>query len=271
MTHNHFYEQLDALMKIAPTLFAISMTAISATTSHANILQAFDLSEDFISCESHVALPDGYQFATQTADCQYHENLAVISKNGKYGYATPQGKIIIEPIFEMAENFDNGLALIKQNGKYGYLNPKGTIAIKPQFDNAWGFWENRAKIEQHGRYGFIDKKGKIIINPTYTQTGDWFENGLVRVQINNKWGFIDKDGKLIVKPIYDIAADFSEGLASVGIKYADSYRYGFINSKGELVIDTIYDIPANFIDDIAFVIKDNRAFYIDKQGREVGF
>lgn len=142
-------------MKLAciPCLIALCCKAAIAQDA-----KTFDLTEEFVSCESRISLPEGYHFAKESEDCQYNENLTVVTKDGKYGYANTHGKIIIEPMFDMAENFDDGMALIKQGKRYGYINPKGRIVIKPQFAGAWGFWEGRAKIESNGKYGFIDKR-----------------------------------------------------------------------------------------------------------------
>lgn len=249
------------LSKLLPVLMLIPALAHAEPSSP-------DSADHALACESQITLPAGHHFVHQTEDCQYNENLAVIKKGSLYGYANAEGKIVIEPQFDFADSFDDGLALIKQDGKYGFINPKGTLVIKPKFDDAWGFWEGRAKIKQDGKYGFIDKKGKVIIAARYPNTGDWFENGLVRVQIDGKWGYLNKDGKTIVAPTFDTAEDFSEGLASIGIKGSDGYKYGHINPKGELIIPAIYDAPANFIDGLAFVIKDSRAYYIDKTGKE---
>lgn len=93
----------------------------------------------------------------------------------------------------------------------------------------------------------------------------------MRVKVDGKWGFIDKNGQQVIGPTYDVAEDFSEGLASVGIKGDDGYKYGYINPRGDLVIQAIYDTPANFIEGIAYVIHDDHAHYIDKNGKEVAF
>lgn len=250
------------------TIFSLLTAIFLATTAHAN--DAYD--NDFLSeeafCEDGITLPTGYQFVHKTENCAYNENLSVVIKDNKYGYVNKKGEVLISPRFDEAFSFDDGLALIRQDDKYGYINPKGEIVIRPQFDNAWGFWDGRAKIAQDDKFGFIDKKGTIVIKPIYAETGDWFEYGLVRVKIGEKWGFIDKSGNIVIAPIYDQAEDFSEGLAMVGIKDDDDHKFGYIDPTGEFVIAPEYDIATNFIDGYAFVIKDDRAYYIDKTGTE---
>ena len=35
------------------------------------------------------------------------------------------GEVIVEPIYQEAEEFDNGLARVKKSGKWGIINPQG--------------------------------------------------------------------------------------------------------------------------------------------------
>src|SRR5271170_1991746 len=48
-----------------------------------------------------------------------------------------------------------------------------------------------------------------------------------------KWAFIDKEGKMVITPQFDDAAEFREGLASVGI----GGKYGYIDKKGRFVVN----------------------------------
>jgi hypothetical protein len=56
----------------------------------------------------------------------------------------------------------NKLFLIKQNGKYGYINRAGKVIIEPQFDLADEFSEGLARIGIAGNFGYIDEAGKIV-------------------------------------------------------------------------------------------------------------
>uniref|UniRef100_A0A7C4CB44 WG repeat-containing protein n=1 Tax=candidate division WOR-3 bacterium TaxID=2052148 RepID=A0A7C4CB44_UNCW3 len=58
--------------------------------------------------------------------------------------------------------------------------------------------------------------------------------GLFPVIVGGKWGYIDKSGSLVVNPQFDWAADFSEGLARVGIGVWP-LKYGYIDKNGKFV------------------------------------
>ena len=45
--------------------------------------------------------------------------------NDKYGYKDANGKVIIEPKYDLAYSVDEGMAAVKFNGKYGYVSQDG--------------------------------------------------------------------------------------------------------------------------------------------------
>lgn len=235
-----------------------------------------ELSEDIDACEDETKLPTGFSYKEYTSDCQYNENMTVITNGTVYGFADMNGNIVIHPTFEEANHFDEGLALVKQQGRYGYINPKGSFVIRPTFENAWSFWEGYAKISQNGKYGFIDKKGNIVIKPSFDETGNWFEQGLVSVKINDKWGFMDKKGQIKIAPAYDYVEDFSEQLALVakdtGKTDADGepvIHYGYITPKGKIALPLKYNYATSFINGSAMVISDDSIYFINKKGERV--
>ena len=122
------------------------------------------------------------------------EDLALVEKDGRFGYLDYKGKEIIKPQYEMANFFSEGLAAVRVYGKYGYIDKTNKIAIKPKFDRASYFNEGLAPVEINNKYGCIDKQGKIIISPRYEYL-DIFRNGLAIFVQGQKWGYINHAGK----------------------------------------------------------------------------
>ena len=55
----------------------------------------------------------------------YHEGLAIVKLNNKYGFIDKTGKEVIPIKYDHAYGFSIGLALVKLEGKWFYINPKG--------------------------------------------------------------------------------------------------------------------------------------------------
>src|SRR5678810_1209007 len=51
--------------------------------------------------------------------------LALVSKDGKRGFVTKEGKLVIPVIYDDALHFTEGMAAVKKDGKWGYLDSTG--------------------------------------------------------------------------------------------------------------------------------------------------
>jgi hypothetical protein len=176
---------------------------------------------------------------SQTSPASQPKTLLVISKDGKYGFADLDGKVVIEPKFdEVQEDFSEGFAWVKLNDKYGFVNLKGQVAIPLKFDAAVAFSEE-----------------------------------LSAVKLNNGWGFINKNGEFVITPTFVMAQSFSEGLAVVARLYEDArykyFEFGYIDKKGALVIPYQFFYADNFKNGVAQAVEPifSTAVYIDKTGK----
>lgn len=76
---------------------------------------------------------------------------------------------VIEPEYEAIANFSEGLALLKKDGKWGYANMRGEVVIAPQFERAGDFLNGRARVEKFGEVFLINKKGQLIVEEEAVQ------------------------------------------------------------------------------------------------------
>lgn len=229
----------------------------------------------------------------------FHDGLALVVKDGKYGYINERGEEIIpcqrqayiyrdgEIDESILPDFSDGMALIytfskNEDGelddnslRYGYINKNGEEVIPIQYKQARGFSEGWANVtDEDENVLFIDKRGKEVLRTNRdVWCTDGFYNGLALVAMKeeNGCGFIDKKGEIAISMKYNHARTFSDGMA-----YVESDRFkGFIDTKGnELISCSDYYDVGDFHEGLAAVVKESsdigyKIGFIDKQGKIV--
>ena len=92
--------------------------------------------------------------------------------------------------------------------------------------------------------------------------------GILIPELDNstgKWGYADTLGKNMIAPKWDMAADFSEGLAAVGL----NNRFGYIDETGVEVIPIQFEFTGSFMNSVALVSLNDKWGFIDKTGIEI--
>ncbi len=174
---------------------------------------------------------------------QFYDGLALISMkmkdSNKQGFIDKDGKIVINPQFDLASPFIEGIAAVKMDKKFGFIDKTGKIIINPQFDEVQIFGEGMAGVKQGELWGFIDKSGKFTINPQYKQVYPFTASGLAAVKSisNDKWGFIDREGKIKIEPQFERVTPFYDGVA---VSTADK-KYGLINTLGKYLVNPTFE------------------------------
>jgi len=248
------------------------------------------------------------------------------------GFADTTGNIVIPLEYEYDPDayylcFRNGLALVKKNGLYGFIDESGKIAIPLIYSDASSFDEHgfaRVKKETGGDAIYIDNKGNEYktehqvfehFSYEYDQSTGWiskwtavFDNhvsntarssdtrtvniketidikeskiewnahmSVWRVQHNGKFGALDvSTGKLIVPIEYDeLTIAFEDDKRSV--KASDKLRYviarqgdkyGFYDENARLLLpvkyDSLYVRDSGLVNTGSFKSPDGRRLYI---------
>ncbi len=191
----------------------------------------------------------------------------------KCGYIDKTGKVVIEPVYDLAGMFHDGRACVMKDGMYGYIDTKGHEVIPLIYDFAGGdmigkeFNDGVAVVYKDKHYQIIDKHGKAITEPKFTSFVDTpTSEGLFYLSVNgSEAGLIDKQGKEIVplKYHYGDIRRCKEGF--IGIKKND--KWGFVDKTGKQVIPCIYDDVRDFSDGYV-VVKMNGVYgYLTKEGK----
>lgn len=224
------------------------------------------------------------------SSCTRTEDLYRVCIDGKYGFINAKGKMVIEPQYYYATDFEDELSLVIHDI---------TLKKKPEFKPKNDMSEFEVLLEQLEysvindsiiyKYCFINKDNQIIIdnltlkkeniNNIYKEIldnirlekdiyiSDMFfheDVALCYDTISNSYGYINKTGEFIIQPQFKEATRFSEGLAAARLlsqqedvsKNVDSYEQqnnmGYINTKGEFVIPPKYGNASMFSEGIAF-------------------
>lgn len=82
---------------------------------------------------------------------------------GHWGYATLDGKIVIEPTYEQAYGFSDGMAAVKLNGKWGFINSEGIIVVPFEYDEVEDSYKHgKGKLVKGDGIFVFDKSGSTI-------------------------------------------------------------------------------------------------------------
>lgn len=202
------------------------------------------------------------------------DGAASVGIGDKDGLIGPDGKFLIEPVYDFCGNISEGWAhiVIEEGGKsrHGFANINGDVLYNDDFNNNTGiFSEGLASFEKNGKYGYVDTKGRIVIEPQYDYAYD-FSEGLAMVAGEDlKCGYINKQGEIVIPFSFDSDPidgynyqGFSNGMAGVYIKG----KYGFINKNGDYVIEPRFEYIRGFSDGVALVCENGLYGYIDETG-----
>jgi hypothetical protein len=157
----------------------------------------------------------------------------------------------------------------------GYMNRDGKVVIEPKYQMGHDFGEGLAgvRVRSQGSWGFIDRDGRQVIRPQFEAAGV-FADGLCPVKRSGRWGYIDTDGEEVIAYQFDEARSFSEGLAAARL----GDRWGYINTSGQWAIEPVFDDfdayahpgePRAFENGLARVTLQGETIYIDSSGRQI--
>lgn len=218
----------------------------------------------------------------------FHDGLACVNRNGKYGYINIKGEEVIPCSYTNADDFSNGVARVI-DGKVKYIDVNGSVVSSQSTPSkrtenivsSNGF----AIKEINGKFGFANANGKIVIPCKYDGAKP-FRNGyaaveqyeyingspVMSVEFDPHWGVIDESGKVIIPFKYNFYYDaendiplFSEGMAIVQDK---TEQFGFFNKDGRKITPCKYTVAKPFSNGVAYV---EYQIKLGKQGNKVKY
>lgn len=191
-------------------------------------------------------------------------------------YLNRSGKVVLKTDFQTTGTFSEGLAAFNTGmlpRKYGYFDTTGKIILQPIYSLAEPFYNNRAFVGVENSYEYINKNGKTIFKSNYPYDRR-FSEGLAPVfGTNSRLAYADTNGNIILGTEFEIGSHFSEGLALV----LKDDLVGFINKAGRVTIPCQYKLFRGenfdefdvFHEGRCFVKQNNRIILIDTAGNNI--
>jgi len=120
---------------------------------------------------------------------------------------------------------ETGPAPVERDGKWGFADVDGKILIEPRYDEVRRFHDGLAAVRRGKEWNFINERGRYVGGSSLMQADD-FKDGLARVRVDGnllkssetpKWGVLDRNGRWAIRPIYDELSPFVDGRATARI------------------------------------------------------
>ena len=190
------------------------------------------------------------EYAYQEAH-DFHEGLAAVKQNDRWGYIDNLGRIAIPLVYKIpdAGDFSDGFAFIgdhyidtEGNQAFSREDPDTGVIEEKFFRNGLPFSQGLAAVQSGAQWGYIDLMGNYVIAPSFERV-DSFSEGLAPARKNGHWGYINVRGEFVIEPKFLRAGRFSEGIASVNL----NGRWGFINKEGKFIIRPMYHEAGDFV------------------------
>ncbi len=192
------------------------------------------------------------------------------------GYINEEGRIVIEPKYEMTGPFHKGSALVRKKKIWLLIDRREQILQTFENRHVEQFSEDLALVCDGNDKGFIDCFGKAAFKQRFPDAGS-FSDGIAAAAVSlseseklkllaktHKWtcGYIDKTGKLVIPAKYMAARPFHDGLAAVLV----GLKWGYIDTSGQVKIKPQFDDAHTFSDGLAAVRNAYLWGYINKTG-----
>ncbi len=179
--------------------------------------------------------------AEKDPDLAFHEGLACVKINGKWGFQDEGGTMIVPAIYDVTLPFKKGLGAVQSGLYWGFVDRKGKMIIPARYTSFFhvAIAANLLAVKKTDKYGFIDFKGVTVI-PFIYDMASLFGTGtdkLIDVKLNGKWGCINAKGIIIVSLKYDRPLLFWKGYAQA----VSSNKYGIVDHNGKIVTPLIYE------------------------------
>lgn len=198
-------------------------------------------------------------------DQKIQESAYLTCQDCKWGVIDTTAFTVVQPKYEIVQEFVNGVSLVKSKGKWGVIDQLGNHILPPQYDGVTflkGTDNQMVKVTVNAqKYGLMDTLGQLLVDLKYDDLGI-LQEGRLAVRMGTNWGYVTKNGRMVIIPKFQKVASFSEGLAAV--KY--QRKWVFIDPQGQIQLDNNFKAIGNFKQGKAWVKTKEGVGFIDANG-----
>lgn len=99
----------------------------------------------------------------------YHYKFVALQKDGRYGYADTNGRVLVEPVYERLKVINKQIIAVAKDNRWGWLDAATGQLLNPctydEVNKTYGF-DNYVSVTQDGRSGVAKKDGTIVVPVT---------------------------------------------------------------------------------------------------------
>lgn len=204
------------------------------------------------------------------------------------GLARVDGTVLHEAEFDYVHEAHNGVVPFWENDLCGHMDLEGNVIVPAKYEvmaGGWpGYWfyGDYALIDEEDRYRYvvIDRQGnEVFVADRFTDQGmlcmevitednlteySWYADDS---NLSGLMKFEDGQARYLTEPIFESVHLWNgeDGLYPA----KQNGLYGFIDENGQWVLEPEWDDTYGFENGLAWVEKDCKAAYIDREGNVV--
>ncbi|MFA4135649.1 MULTISPECIES: SEL1-like repeat protein [unclassified Brevibacillus] len=148
-------------------------------------------------------------------------DVEIFEEAGLLGLKDAEGNVLLAPQFDAFYDFaSEDLAVVARDGKYGYVHKSGRIVIPLEWEDAYDFEYGSAGaiVKRNGRYGLINLEGQTIVPTHYEELERLNYQGFHTAKKDGKWGVLDESGSVTIDFEHEEAFKCGDGFYHTAVK-----------------------------------------------------
>lgn len=230
---------------------------------------AVGLKHGYVNREGNIVVPPVYDEVHE-----FMNGVAIVRKGTKYGLIDTMGNELVRSQFNAITPWNGDLYRLEAGGKkLGIAGPDGRIMLDTIYDELTLVKEKYIRAKQGGMAGFFDLKGQTAIPPAYSFLGFVSDEGLIAAEMNGKWGFLDTNGRVVLPFEYQAS---NMGFRGGRTWVKKDGKLQLMDNGFHVIREFTYDYAQYFNNGFAIVGNDGIGNYdeplfgyVDDTGREV--